>query len=97
MHNIFKKNDRNLWGPFLWGPLGSCPLCPLLNPALYVYTSSNSWEFHLVKNVSLVFIETSSKNLQEIKITVETQYNEILGTETICSLYQIYCYMISSQ
>ena len=21
-------------GPFLWGPLGSCPLCPLLNPAL---------------------------------------------------------------
>ena len=26
---IPKKHDR-----ILWGPLGSCPLCPLLNPAL---------------------------------------------------------------
>ena len=31
---IFKRYNQNLWGPFLWGPLGSCPLCPLLNPAL---------------------------------------------------------------
>ena len=28
--------------------------------------------------------------------TVETQYNEILGTGTFCLLYQIFCY-ISSQ
>ena len=28
--------------------------------------------------------------------TVETQYNEILGTEKFCLLYQIFCY-ISSQ
>ena len=32
-----------------------------------------------------------------IIITVETQYNEILGTETICSLYQIFCYIGSQQ
>ena len=23
-------------GPLFVGPLGSCPLCPLLNPALYI-------------------------------------------------------------
>ena len=33
----------------------------------------------------------------EMKVgTVETRYNEILGTEKFCLLYQIFCY-ISSQ
>ena len=31
---IFKRYNQNLWGPLFVGPLGSCPLCPLLNPAL---------------------------------------------------------------
>ena len=34
---LFKVYNQNLWGPFLWGPLGSCPLCPILNPALVTY------------------------------------------------------------
>ena len=34
IHNIFKKYNQNLWEPLLSGPLDSCLLCPLLNPAL---------------------------------------------------------------
>ena len=36
IHNIFNKYNQNLWGPLFVGALGSCPLCPLLNPALVV-------------------------------------------------------------
>ena len=33
----------------------------------------------------------------QVPITVETRYNEILGTGTICLLYQIFCYISSHQ
>ena len=37
-----KRYNQHLWGPFLWGPLGSCPLCPLLNPALRAHNVLSS-------------------------------------------------------
>ena len=48
-------------GPFLWGALGSCPLCPLLNPALYgPLRHSNS-----IRNILIAFEgESNGKPLQ---------------------------------
>ena len=76
MHNISKKNDQNLWGPFLWGPLGSCPLCPLQNPALYVYiikklgiSSQLSKMFHLFSLKRRVKIYRSLKLQWKLGIT----------------------------
>ena len=37
------------------------------------------------------------KNKSYILITVETRYNEILGTEKFCLLYQIFCYISSKK
>ena len=53
-----KKVSSNFVGaPFLWGPLGSCPLCPLLNPALEQTNKSSEKVPSLVNSGTIILMQ----------------------------------------